>query len=115
MCSAVVSRIGGNRPKLRVTPVLSHEIDDTEAIHWLLRAGAALERWWPLADYLTDYLKLNPGDNSVRFALAGVHARLEDGEGVREAYERIRLLDPTFEGLEDLAQILARQTHDVNA
>jgi tetratricopeptide (TPR) repeat protein len=90
--------------------VLSHEIDDAEAIHCLLRAGTALGRWRPLADYLTDYLRLNPGDNSVRFASAGVHVRLEDWEGAREAYEMIRLLDPTFEGLDDLAQILERRT-----
>jgi GT2 family glycosyltransferase/glycosyltransferase involved in cell wall biosynthesis/tetratricopeptide (TPR) repeat protein len=94
--------------------VLAEEIDDTEAIYCLLHAGTALERWQPLADYLSNYLKLNPGALSVRFALAGVEVRLGDWEAARETYEMIRLLDPTFDGLDDLAQILERRTQSVS-
>jgi glycosyltransferase involved in cell wall biosynthesis len=93
---------------------LAEEIDDTEAIYCLLHAGTALERWQPLADYLSNYLKLNPGALSVRFALAGVEVRLGDWEAARESYEMIRLLDPAFDGLDDLAQILERQTQSVS-
>ena len=72
------------------------------------------QRWQPLADYLSNYLKLNPGALSVRFALAGVEVRLGDWEAARESYEMIRLLDPAFDGLDDLAQILERQTQSVS-
>jgi GT2 family glycosyltransferase/2-polyprenyl-3-methyl-5-hydroxy-6-metoxy-1,4-benzoquinol methylase/tetratricopeptide (TPR) repeat protein len=95
--------------------VLAGDIDDAEAIHCLLRAGTALERWQSLAEYLSNYLKLNPGDLSVRFALAGVQIRRGDWEAAREQYEMIRSLDPMFAGLDDLARILERQMPGVSA
>ena len=90
--------------------MLAGEIDDAEAMYCLLRAGASLQRWQPLTEYLSNYLKLNPADLSVRFALAGVRVRLGDWDGAREIYEMICLLDPTFAGLNDLAQILEEGT-----
>jgi GT2 family glycosyltransferase/glycosyltransferase involved in cell wall biosynthesis/thioredoxin-like negative regulator of GroEL/2-polyprenyl-3-methyl-5-hydroxy-6-metoxy-1,4-benzoquinol methylase len=95
--------------------VLTDDIDDAEAMHCLLRAGTALERWQPLTEYLSSYLKLNPGDLSVRFALAGVQIRRGEWDAAREHYDMIRLLEPTFAGLDDLAQLLERQTSSVGA
>jgi GT2 family glycosyltransferase/Flp pilus assembly protein TadD len=86
--------------------VLADEIDDAETIHSLLRVGTALERWEPLAEHLAKYLKLNPGELSVRFALAGVHTRLGNMGAARQEYDTIRMLNPTFEGLDDLAMVL---------
>lgn len=83
--------------------VLAEEPDDAEAIHWLLCAGTALERWEALADHLLAYLRLTPGDLAVRFALIGLYVRLADWEAARQEYETLRLLQPTFEGLEELA------------
>ncbi|MER3424475.1 MAG: hypothetical protein C4293_15910 [Nitrospiraceae bacterium] len=86
--------------------VLENHPDDAEALHWLLRAGTLLERWEPLADYLTRFVLRNPGDLSVRYALAGVLTRLGRREAAHREYETIRLLNPDFEGLNDLARAL---------
>jgi GT2 family glycosyltransferase/tetratricopeptide (TPR) repeat protein len=88
--------------------VLTEDADDAEAIHWLLRAGTALERWDALAEQLGKFLRLNPGDLAIRFALAGVQIRLGHWEAASQEYDTIRLLNPTFEGLDDLAGALGQ-------
>jgi GT2 family glycosyltransferase/radical SAM superfamily enzyme YgiQ (UPF0313 family)/Flp pilus assembly protein TadD len=76
--------------------------DDTEGLHWLLRAGTALERWGDLAQALREFLGRNPADLSARFALAGVLVRLDRRQEAREECERLRLLDQHFDGLAEL-------------
>jgi glycosyltransferase involved in cell wall biosynthesis/SAM-dependent methyltransferase/Flp pilus assembly protein TadD len=80
--------------------------DDAEVIHWLLRAGTALNRWQPLAGHLAHFLERNPADLAVRFALAGVLLRGGRVEDARREYETIRLLQPDYEGLVELEQAL---------
>ena len=80
--------------------------DDAEALHWLLRAGTALERWGQLEPLLSQYVSRNPGDLSLRFALAGVFLRLNRRTDARHEYDSIRLLDPAFDGLSSLASAI---------
>ncbi|NWF71975.1 MAG: glycosyltransferase [Nitrospirae bacterium] len=77
--------------------------DDAETFHWLLRAGTALQRWEQLEPLLNQYVTRNPGDLSLRFALAGVFLRLNRWTDARHEYDSIRLLDPAFDGLNELA------------
>jgi GT2 family glycosyltransferase/tetratricopeptide (TPR) repeat protein len=77
--------------------------DDEECMHWLLRCGTALERWDPLDGYLKTFIGRNPGNLAMRFARAGVLLRRGRRDEARDEYERLRLLDATFEGLDDLA------------
>ena len=86
--------------------VLSSNPDDTEAIHWLIRAGTARADWDGLSQSLTNFLERNPADSHVRFALAGVHVRCGRIEEARLHYDMVRLLTPDFEGLDDLAKFL---------
>jgi tetratricopeptide (TPR) repeat protein len=80
--------------------------DAPEAIHWLLRAGTALNRWQPLAGHLAHFLERNPADLAVRFALAGVLVRSGRIEDARREAGTIRLLQPGYEGLVELEQAL---------
>jgi tetratricopeptide (TPR) repeat protein len=80
--------------------------DDAEALHWLLRAGTALERWEQLEPFLSRYVSRNPGDLSLRFALAGVFLRLNRRTDARREYDSIRLLDHAFDGLSELASAI---------
>ena len=56
----------------RFLEVLAENPDDAEAIHWLLRAGTAQNRWQELSEQLRAYVTRNPADLAVRFAFAGV-------------------------------------------
>ncbi|THJ20880.1 MAG: glycosyltransferase [Nitrospira sp. CG24E] len=82
--------------------VLDRDPDDAEAAHWLLRAGTMLEQWEKLVGRLQRFLSRNPGDLSLRFALAGVFLRLNRWAEARHEYDSIRLLDPAFDGLSEL-------------
>ncbi len=79
------------------------EPDDEECMHWFLRCGTALNRWDDLASRLTAFLARNPGNMALRFALAGVLLRLGRRTDAQREYERLRTLDPAFDGLDDLA------------
>ena len=89
--------------------VLDRHPDDADAIHWLLRAGTALERWETLAEHLKRFVSRNPGDLSLRFALAGVFLRLNRRTDARHEHDSIRLLDPVFDGLSELASAIDEQ------
>ncbi len=83
--------------------LLRDDPDDAEGLHWLLRAGTALERWTELAQALREFLDRNPGELSVRFAFAGVLLRMGRQHKAREECQRLRLLDPHYDGLAELA------------
>ncbi len=89
--------------------------DDQDVLHWLVRVGASLERWEPLSEDLARYVFRNPADLSARFAYAGALVRLGRIEAARREHETIRLLNPGFEGLADLARALASQEACVSA
>lgn len=89
--------------------VATEHPDDAETLHWLLRAGTALQRWEPLEPVLSQYVSRNPGDLSLRFALAGVFLRLNRCTAARHEYDSIRLLDPVFDGLSELASAINEQ------
>ena len=86
--------------------VLDRHPDDADAVHWLLRAGTALERWEALAEHLTRFVSRNPSDLSLRFALAGVFLRLTRWADARREYDSIRMLDSAFDGLSELASAI---------
>ena len=81
--------------------------DDAEAVHWLLRAGCALERWQGLRPFLEESVARAPRDPSLRFALAGIHVRLGDLDSARTEYHTLRQTAPAFDGLESLASALS--------
>jgi hypothetical protein len=83
--------------------------DDAEAFHWLLRAGTVLQRWEQLEPVLSQYVSRNPGDLSLRFALAGVFLRFNRWEDARREHDSIRLLDQDFDGLSQLASAIVEQ------
>ncbi|MEW6273440.1 MAG: glycosyltransferase [Thermodesulfobacteriota bacterium] len=82
--------------------------DDAEVLHWLLRAGCALERWDALRQALAAYVERHPEDASMRFALAGVHVRLAQLDAARAEYERLRMSSPGLDGLAALARAIAQ-------
>ena len=90
----------------RFLGVTTEHPDDAETLHWLLRAGTFLQRWEQLEPVLSQYISRNPGDLSLRFALAGVFLRLNRGTDARHEYDSIRLLDPAFDGLSELASAI---------
>jgi len=79
---------------------------DAEAVHWLLRAGCALERWRGLRPFLEESVARVPRDPSLRFALAGIHVRLGELDAARSEYRTLRETAPAFDGLESLAAAL---------
>jgi Flp pilus assembly protein TadD len=89
--------------------VLAEHPDDAEAIHWLLRAGTAQNRWAELCGHLRHYLSRNPGDRAVRFALAGVLVRAERIEEARREHDTLRALAPEYDGLAELGRMIAAQ------
>ena len=91
----------------RFLQVLGEHPDDAEAVHWLLRAGTAQNRWDELSRQLRQYLSRNPADLAARFALAGVLVRAEQIEAARQEYETLRALAPTYDGLAELGQAIA--------
>ena len=86
--------------------VLNISPDDTEAINWLLRVGTALQRWPLLCKGLHRFVQRNPGDLSLRYALAGVAIRAEQYDLARAQYDAVRSLDPHYDGLSELAKAL---------
>jgi thioredoxin-like negative regulator of GroEL len=74
--------------------LLRDDPDDAEGLHWLLQAGTTLEWWSDLAQALHEFLDRNPGDLSVRFALAGVLLRMGFRQEAWEECQRLQLLDP---------------------
>jgi GT2 family glycosyltransferase/Flp pilus assembly protein TadD len=87
--------------------VLSENPDDAEAIHWLLRAGTAQNRWIDLSRQLRNYLTRNPGDLAARFAFASVLLRADLVEEAQQEYSQLRALAPSYDGLVELGQALA--------
>ncbi len=95
---------------MQFSEVLRLHPDDSEAMHWLLRTGTVLQRWPALFDLLRRFVQRNPGDLSMQFALAGVSLRLGRHDVARAQYDAVRLLDPAYDGLQDLAKAL--DAHD---
>lgn len=91
----------------RFLQVLAEHPDDAEAIHWLLRAGTAQNRWQELAEHLRSYVGRNPGDVAVRFAFAGVLLRGEQIEAARREYDALRQAAPSHDGLDELGHAIA--------
>jgi GT2 family glycosyltransferase/SAM-dependent methyltransferase/tetratricopeptide (TPR) repeat protein len=89
--------------------VLDDYPDDADAVHWLLRAGTASQRWKELAERLSRFVDRNPADLSVRFALAGVLVRAEQVEAARKEYDTLRALAPDYDGLTELGQAIAEK------
>jgi GT2 family glycosyltransferase/Flp pilus assembly protein TadD/2-polyprenyl-3-methyl-5-hydroxy-6-metoxy-1,4-benzoquinol methylase len=87
--------------------VLVEHPDDHEAIHWLLRAGTAQNRWQELGEYLRSYATRNPGDLAARFAFASVLFRAEHIEEARGEYDALCKVDPNYDGLSQLGQAIA--------
>jgi tetratricopeptide (TPR) repeat protein len=87
--------------------VLVADPDHADAIHWLLRAGTALERWDGLFNHLSRFTLRNPADLAARFALAGVAIRLGRRDVAGREYDAVRLLNPAYDGLDALATALA--------
>lgn len=91
----------------RFLEVLDENPDDAEAIHWLLRAGTAQNRWPELGEQLHRFVTRNPGDVAVRFAFAGVLLRDERVEAARREYDALQTLAPGYEGLDQLGRAIA--------
>jgi GT2 family glycosyltransferase/SAM-dependent methyltransferase/Flp pilus assembly protein TadD len=90
----------------RFLQVLAEYPDDGEAIHWLLRAGTAQNRWQELGEQLRTYVARNPGDLAIRFAFASVLLRSEQVEAARREYDEIRKFAPSYDGLDQLGQAI---------
>ena len=86
--------------------ILAQYPDDSEAIHWLIRAGTALGDWDGLSSVLEKFVERNPADCDVRFALAGVHIRGGRIEKAQKHYDLLRLLKPDYERIDDLVKFL---------
>jgi Flp pilus assembly protein TadD len=86
--------------------VLAEHPDDGEAIHWLLRAGTAQNRWQELGEQLRTYVARNPGDLAIRLAFASVLLRSEQVEAARREYDEIRKFAPSYDGLDQLGQAI---------
>lgn len=91
----------------RFVEVLVDHPNDPEAIHWLLRAGTAQNRWEELADHLCSYVTKNPRDLAIRFALASVLLRGDQIEAARREYDALRTDAPAYDGLDQLGQMIA--------
>jgi len=90
----------------RFLEVLAEHPDDAEAIHWLLRAGTAQNRWHELGEQLQAYVSRNPGDIATRFAFIGVLFRDEQIEAARREFDALRTLAPGYDGLEQLERLI---------
>jgi Flp pilus assembly protein TadD len=90
----------------RFLQVLNDHPDDAEAIHWLLRAGTAQNRWHELSEHLRRFIGRNPGDLATRFALAGVLLRGEEIESARKEYDALRKMAPSYDGLDELGRAI---------
>lgn len=76
---------------------------ESRLAHSLFRVGVALGRWGPMVGPLERYLRLNPGDDAMRFALASVCLRAGDHHLARSHYETLRQRTPDYRGLDELA------------
>jgi GT2 family glycosyltransferase/radical SAM superfamily enzyme YgiQ (UPF0313 family)/Flp pilus assembly protein TadD len=90
----------------RFLEVLAEHPNDVEAIHWLIRAGTAQNRWHELSGHLSVYVGNNPGDTAARFALAGVLLRDEQIEAARREHNALTRIAPNYDGLEQLGQAI---------
>ncbi len=106
MGMAAMGRAYPQRAWERFLQVLAEYPDDAEAIHWLLRAGTAQNRWQELGKHLRSYLKRNPGDLAARFAFASVLLRGEQIEEARREYDALRQVAPGHDGLNQLGQAI---------
>lgn len=88
----------------------AREPDDPEVLHWVLRAGLALERWGALADHLRDYLERNPDDDAARFAFASVAYRRGELAEAREQHGMLRAKEADLDGLDELEALLEPET-----
>jgi thioredoxin-like negative regulator of GroEL len=86
--------------------VVSVDQDNIDAIHCLIQAGTALQRWESLGNHLAQFVERNPADCDMRFALAGVQFRAGYFEKAKEHLTWLRLMKPELEGLEDLEGLL---------
>jgi GT2 family glycosyltransferase len=93
----------------RFLEVLADNPDDADAIHWLLRAGTAQNRWDALSRHLRAYVLRNPRDLATRFALAGVLLRADQIEAARREHDILRAAAPTYDGLAVLEEAIIRQ------
>jgi thioredoxin-like negative regulator of GroEL len=91
----------------RFLQVLGEHPDDAEAVHWLLRAGTAQNRWEELSRHLRSYVSRNPGDLAVRFALAGVLVRAERIDEARREHDALQAIAPEYDGLVELGRAIA--------
>ena len=90
----------------RFVRVLAEYPDDAEAVHWLLRAGTAQNRWRELSGQLRSYVGRNAGDVAARFAFASVLLRGEQIEAARREYDALRQIAPSYDGLDDLGRAI---------
>jgi predicted Zn-dependent protease len=89
-----------------LTDLLDDEPGDHEVIHWLLRAGAALERWEDLAEHLEEHLSSKPEDHAARFAYAGVSLRLGRVGVAQHQHDLLRKSGADLMGLDELAELI---------
>ena len=105
-----MSAMGTNQPGRAweaLTQLLTDDPDDSEAMHWLIRAGTLLTKWQDLAERLVSYVVRNPADLHARFALCGVWVRLERMDLARQECDRLRALAPNYDGLSALEKRIA--------
>jgi predicted Zn-dependent protease len=112
----IMAAMGGNHPARAwelIGPLCANEPDDEECMHWFLRCGTALEHWDAIRSRLTSFLMRNPGNMALRFALAGVLLRSGRRAEAQRECDMLRVLDPTFDGLEELTKRLAEPKADL--
>ncbi len=80
--------------------------DDVEVIDWVIQAGTALECWPSLGNILEGFLNRNPADCERRFALASVRYRAGELLQAKQEFDRLKLLQPHFDGLKQLGDLL---------
>ena len=106
----VMAAMGNNRAEAawsHAMALCANEPDDEECMYWMLKCGTALERWDVVSSRLTTFLARNPGNVAMRFALAGVLLRSGRRGDAQREYDRLLVLAPTFEGMDELAKQLA--------
>ena len=65
-----------------------------------------LQRWDEVASRLAIFLARNPGNLPMRFAFAGVLLRAGRKVQAQREYYTLSVLDPAFDGMNDLAKQL---------
>lgn len=105
--------LGAQRAKhawLTLTELVADEPGDHEVIHWLLRAGSALQKWADLSSILEEHLEMCPEDDAARFAYAGVSFRLGNLSEARTHHDILRERNADLMGLDDLTRLLEPET-----